>query len=139
MQSIAQTPKPVKVTAKVIAKNATDRQVQLHINLESSWHIFSDSAGGDGLAINTEIVAKYFNKNNKVINAATITNKNASMQPMHLEMEGFGIMNIFDKPFYYTLPQVPADAKSISIEMTYQACNNQMCLPPVVEKIKVDL
>jgi hypothetical protein len=104
--------------------------VQLNVSLENHWHIFASDAGGDGMAINTNVVLEKFDKKNKKISEVTVTDSLATEKPVDVNMEGFGIVHFFDKNFSYWVP-IDANVYRVQAKITYQACNDKMCLAPV--------
>jgi hypothetical protein len=45
-------------------------------------------------------------------------------------MEGFGIVHFFDKNYSYWVP-IDKNVYRVQAKITYQACNDKMCLAPV--------
>jgi Disulphide bond corrector protein DsbC len=124
----AQTEPPVAWDIALI-KNELGTFAQLNVSLEKGWHIFAYDAGGDGLAINTTVVLETYNQKNKKIGEIELKDSSATEKPISVNMEGFGIVNYFDKNFSYLAP-IAADVYKVQVKVTYQTCNDKMCLPP---------
>jgi Disulphide bond corrector protein DsbC len=127
--AFAQSEPPVAWDIALV-KNDVANMVQLNVSLEKGWHIFAYEAGGDGLAINTTVVIETYNKKNKKIGEIELKDSNATEKPVSVNMEGFGIVNYYDKNFSYLVP-ITEDVYKVQAKVTYQTCNEKMCLPPV--------
>jgi Disulphide bond corrector protein DsbC len=135
----AQTEAPVHWDIVAVKDdNNVANTIQLNVSLEHGWHIFAYDAGGDGLAINTTVVLQSFDKKNKKIGEVNVTDSFATEKPVNVNMEGFGIVHYFDKEFSYFVP-IANNVHRVQAKITYQACNSNMCLPPVDKILNLQL
>ncbi|MFM2388221.1 MAG: hypothetical protein RL660_2978 [Bacteroidota bacterium] len=106
----------------VEADNATF--VVLSANIAKGWHIFTSNPGGDGFAIPTSIVL-VSGKDSIVVN-----DRMANMKVISKDIEGMGTMNYFEGNLVYKILLTQPLAKGSRLYITYQCCNDKMCLPP---------
>lgn len=88
------------------------------------WHVFAPDPGGDGLLIPTAMVPASGQK-------YTVKGPlKAEGKKIDHEMEGMGIVHYYENEVDLILPVgnvKPGELKGI---LTYQLCNDIMCLPP---------
>jgi hypothetical protein len=123
---VAKAQNPVKFTTKY--DKATNTAI-VHVQLEKGFHVFAKDAGGDGLAIPTIITIDWKDAKKKSIKKQELDDKNASIVAHEVTMEGFGVVRYYEGEFDFTVPVAPK-AASASIAISYQICNDKMCLPP---------
>ena len=122
----SQTPSPVKwkFSGKK-GNNPNEYVVVATATIKDSFHVFAPDPGGDGLLIATE---------------ATIKNKEQYKQvgslvpqrrPITKNMEGVGMVNYYEGEIEFTLTIVnDHPIGNLEGSITFQCCNNAMCLPP---------
>jgi Disulphide bond corrector protein DsbC len=133
----AQNASPVKWDYK-IEKASYGNELQLHAAIDKGWHIFCNKPGGDDLAIPTTISVVFVNANNQK-DTVMLTDRQANQKPTRLNIEGFGVVNYFEKDLVYKTNFDAYPAKQILIHINYQTCNDKMCLPPADVDFKIDI
>jgi Disulphide bond corrector protein DsbC len=93
-------------------------------NIEKGWHIFTNNPGGDGFAIPTSI--NLVNSKDTI----KITDRMASVKPTQHNFEGMGVMNFFEGKVVYKALMPSHKERHWRLLITYQCCNDKMCLPP---------
>jgi Disulphide bond corrector protein DsbC len=93
-------------------------------NIEKGWHIFTNNPGGDGFAIPTTI--KLVSSTDTV----NITDRMANVKPTQHNFEGMGLMNFFEGKVVYKILMPSNKERHWKLLITYQCCNDKMCLPP---------
>lgn len=96
------------------------------VTIDRGWHIFATDPGGDGLLIPTSII---FNNEGKII-----TESGSEMQGklIRAKIEGFGGVNYYqDEARIVAKIKTNKPIEKLTGTITYQSCNDRMCLPPV--------
>jgi hypothetical protein len=126
----AQDLQPVKWSARTIQEDNA-QFVVVQAAIDKPWHIFTNFPGGDGFAIPTALVLV----NGK--DSISITDRMANMKPITHNIEGMGVVNYFEGTLVYKLlltQPLSADARLL---VTYQTCNDKMCLPPTDIELRI--
>ena len=127
----AQTP----VLWKFDVKKSTENTYTIYSTaaIEKGWHVFTTEPGGDGLLIPTAMNID----ENKVV---TIS------KPFALEgkfithdMEFVGKVNYIEGIGQFTITVISKTATTLKGTLTYQCCNEKMCLPPTDVPFSVEL
>ncbi len=125
LQLLAQNPTPVKWTFSAKEDKLPNTYIVIaKATIENGWHIFSLNPGGDGfliptaMTINNDPIIKIVDSLKMVGNEIT---KN---------MDGVGIVHFFEHQVEMHINITSAEKKPISGMVTYQLCNDNMCLPP---------
>lgn len=126
MLGMAQMPNPVKWTFQAIPMSTEGKYtIVAHADIESGWHVFSNNPGGDGLLIPTEMSVDSNDKSIKVDGPMQIDGKLITK-----EMDGVGVVNYYEHKASFKLTIVGKSEQIIKGVISYQLCNEQMCLPP---------
>jgi thiol:disulfide interchange protein len=134
--SNAQNANPVKWNYTVV-KTDNGTELQIHAAIEKGWHIFTAKPGGDDLAIPTEIKVEFVDGKG-VKNVVIVGDRQANQKPTKKNIEGMGIVNYFENDLVYKTNYNAFEAQQILIHITYQTCNDQMCLPPTDVDFTID-
>jgi hypothetical protein len=123
---------PVKWTCNV-SKNADNvNTLFVKASIDKGYHIFSGKPGDeDGFLIPTTIEIEIGAAPANVIKIP-ITDRHANKKPIQAKMEGIGTVNFYEKEVVYSIPfEVVGNNSNAVVNITYQCCNDKMCLPPV--------
>jgi hypothetical protein len=113
------------VTWKAAQEHADDKDyLVVTANIDKGWHIFTNDPGGDGFAIPTSLQLV------SGTDTVKITDRMASMKPIQHNFEGMGLMNFFEGKVVYKMLMPEDRKKTWRLYITYQCCNDKMCLPP---------
>ena len=101
--------------------------------IDEGWHVFAPDPGGDGLLIPTEI--KFTGK--------TVL-KNVSKlipfrRPITKEMTGVGFVNYYEGEITFTVSFEIAKPTTIAGTVSFQCCDDKMCLAPTDIPFKIKL
>jgi thiol:disulfide interchange protein DsbD len=131
---LAQNANPVKWTfSSKKGNNPHEYVLVATAKIQDGFHVFAPEPGGDGLLIPTEVA---------------ITNKTAfkkighltpTRRPVTKNMEGIGMVNYYEGEIEFNLTVETDKPGSLSGTMSFQCCNDQMCLPPTDVPFKVKL
>ncbi len=133
--SFAQQVKDV-ISWKYDAKKTGDStfDVTVTANIKPGWHIFTTTPGGDGMQVPTQVK---FNKNANVKLVGKLTNNGKAVNEEIKELE-YTIQYYMGK-VTYTQKVIASANTTLSGGVTYQVCNDQMCLNPPPENFKIKL
>ncbi len=126
LQSLAQDPKQIvqwTVTASK-AQTANHYLLTASAHIDKGWHVFAPEPGGDGLLIPTEI---RFEDKSPVKNQGKLI---AKRKPINRNMEGVGMVNYYEGDITFTIDVEVSKTATLNGVMSYQCCNENMCLPP---------
>jgi Disulphide bond corrector protein DsbC len=126
--------KPVKWTAN-IENVEGEPHLFIRAKTEKGWHFFSDTPGGDGMAIPTEIVVAF--KQGETDMELPIHDAQANNPPTKHKMEGMGEVSYYEGDVVYSFPIATLNTRIFTIRVGYQCCNDKLCLPPANEEIEV--
>ena len=127
----SQTPVFFKFDVK---KNAVNNfTIYATATIEKGWHVFTTDPGGDGLLIPTSINIDE-NKDITILKPFILEGKFVSH-----EMEGMGKVNYVENVGQFTINITTKTATKLIGTLTYQCCNDRMCLPPTDVPFSVDL
>ncbi|WP_158605934.1 protein-disulfide reductase DsbD domain-containing protein [Taibaiella sp. KBW10] len=124
-----------KVTVQATNKEHTEYQLTAKATIEKGFHIWALDAGGDGSLINTAIE----------LQTPSVSWKSdtwASDKEAHKETLEFieGPVFSFEKSVSLTrVFSIAQKTKKIKGTITYQTCNESMCLPPEDFVFELDL
>ncbi|MBK7762712.1 MAG: hypothetical protein IPI46_04980 [Bacteroidetes bacterium] len=126
LQSIAQDPaKIVKWKFSSTKGNAEHQYVITAVaTIDSGWHVFAPEPGGDGLLIPTDL---QFNGKNMPKNVGKFTPRR---RPITHEMEGVGMVNYYEGEVDFIIIVEVDKAQTLTGMVSFQCCNDKMCLPP---------
>jgi DsbC/DsbD-like thiol-disulfide interchange protein len=133
----AQDLKPIKWNYQY-NKTTDGPVVVLHSKMDKGWHIFSNKPGGDDLAIPTEITITYLDEKG-VKQTVNITDRQANVKPVSHKIEGFGTVSYYENEVSYKINISKYNTTALDVNITYQACNDKMCLPPTDVNFKIKL
>jgi thiol:disulfide interchange protein DsbD len=114
-------------TWEIEAKKIKDKDYELvfHLKLKEHWHIWSLKPGGDGMQIAPTFK---ITKNTDVQTKGSVTEKG---KPITETMEGIdGAVTYFINEVTYKQPISVEKNTVIKGKITYQVCDESMCLPP---------
>lgn len=130
----AQTKPPVQWSFSLTATEQP-QQVVLHAmaTIEDGWHVFTNQPGGDGLLIPTDIV---LNESNQVtvVNPFSVVGNSITKN-----MDGVGNVNYIEKMGEFTTVLTVKKGQVVEGVLTYQVCNDRMCLPPTDVPFRLEL
>jgi hypothetical protein len=130
----AQTPNPVKwnfYTEK--AKDAEVYTIYAKATIEAGWHVFSPTPGGDGLLIPTQLTFDHPEKFRE-INAMIVDGKEISKN-----MEGVGLVHYFEHEVVFKVNVEAYETHTVTGNVSFQLCNDMMCLPPTEVPFSIKL
>lgn len=123
--SKAQLPDPTQWNYRVVNIGKGQYDLVFSLKLQTGWHIWSITPGGDGTLIAPTFT---FKKHTDYQLVGTV--KQAGSLKTEL-MEGIdGKVNFYSDSVTYTQHITAMPGISIVGTHEYQVCNNQMCLPP---------
>lgn len=111
-----------------------DYQVTFHLDLKDGWHIWSLHPGGDGYEIAPSFV---FDKNPKLkVKGKVAENGKATSTTM----EGIeGKVSYLSGKIDYTQNITVTGSTRFGGKLTYQVCNDKLCLPPKDKTFKFEV
>jgi thiol:disulfide interchange protein DsbD len=116
---------PTTWTYEVKKKGGDKYDLIFHLKIQEKWHIWSLHPGGDGYEIAPSFT---FNNNPKLKLDGEVTEKGT---PVTTVMEGVdGKVTYFSGNVDYTQSVTLNGQGKIFGKLTYQVCNDVMCLPP---------
>jgi hypothetical protein len=130
----AQMPSPVKwnfYTEK--AKDAEVYTIYAKATIEQGWHVFSPTPGGDGLLIPTQLTFDHPEKFRE-INAMIVDGKEISKN-----MEGVGLVHYYEHEVVFKVNVEAYEAHTVTGNISFQLCNEMMCLPPTEVPFSIKL
>ena len=132
--SFGQSPNPVKWTFSGKKGNNPNEYILVaSAHIQEGFHVFSPQPGGDGLLIPTEITIS--NKQSLTKTGSLIPQR----RPVTKEMTGVGMVNYYEGDIDFTIRVEASKAPILEGILTFQCCNEQMCLPPTDVPFKVKL
>ena len=99
--------------------------------IDNGWHIFSPEPGGDGLLIPTQLTLSQAEKL-KEITPVRVEGKTISK-----EMEGVGKVNFYEHQAVLMISFSPNGQHQVKGTVSYQMCNDQICLPPTEQPFEL--
>jgi thiol:disulfide interchange protein DsbD len=119
------TEDPTKWTFEVKKKSGNDYQLIYHLDLKQGWHIWSLKPGGDGYQI---VPSFEIAKNPQVKLKGAVTEKGKSTTT---KMEGIdGKVTFFSGKVDYIQEATITGKGKVTGKLTYQVCDDHMCLAP---------
>ena len=130
----AQTKQPVQWTFSLTPGDKA-QQFVLHanVNVEEGWHVFTNQPGGDGLLIPTDIVFKDPQAINVEMPFSVVG------KAITKNMDGVGEVNYVEKMGEFTSTIMVKNNQVVEGVLTYQVCNDRMCLPPTDVPFRLEL
>ncbi|HNB82470.1 MAG TPA: protein-disulfide reductase DsbD family protein [Chitinophagaceae bacterium] len=96
----------------------------LSARIDSGWHVFAPVPGGDGLLIPTEII---FEDHSPVSHQGPLV---PERKPVTRMMDGVGMVNYYEGEIRFTMKISTEKSGALKGKISYQCCNENMCLPP---------
>lgn len=125
---------PTTWTYEVKKKGGNEYQLIFHLNLKKGWHIWSLKPGGDGYQIAPSFT---FANNSKVVKKGDVTEKGKITTTV---MEGIkGKVTYLNGKIDYTQTVTVTGSTKITGKLTYQVCDDKMCLPPKDKDFAFDI
>ncbi len=119
------TEDPTKWTFEAKKKSGNEYQLIYHLDLKQGWHIWSLKPGGDGFQI---VPSFKLSANPKVKTKGAVTEKGKSTTT---KMEGIdGKVTYLSGKIDYIQEATITGAGKITGKLTYQVCDDHMCLAP---------
>lgn len=133
--SFAQQVKDV-ISWKYDARKTGDStfDVTVTANIKEGWHIFTATPKGDGMQVPTKVK---FNNNANVKLAGKLTNDGKAIDEEIKELDY--TIQYYKGKVTYTQKVIATANTTLSGVVTYQVCNDQMCLNPPPEKFRIKL
>jgi DsbC/DsbD-like thiol-disulfide interchange protein len=101
--------------------------------IEAGWHVFAPIPGGDGLLIPTQITL------DQPELYRDLGNLQAEGKEIHQEMDGVGLVHFFEKQVTLKMTVHTDKTKVVKGFVTFQLCNEKMCLPPSDQSFEIKL
>ncbi len=135
LTAMSQMPKGVDWSMNVKMTTATKGVLTIRANVEPGWHLYGTDIPEGGPSATTITVST----STKDI---TLQGKlKPSVAPVKVKDEMFGMeLTWWDAPVSFTCPIVlksKTTSGTISATITNMACNDQTCIPPSTEELKV--
>lgn len=126
LQSVAQDPTKIVKWKFTAAKGNAEHQyiITAVAMIDSGWHVFAPEPGGDGLLIPTDL---QFNGKNIPKNIGKFIPRR---RPVTHNMEGVGMVNYYEGEIDFNITVEVSKAQTLTGIVSFQCCNDQMCLPP---------
>ncbi len=125
---------PVKWSTKITEEKDNQYTITVTAIMEENYHIWDLDAGGDGTLINTEISIAESN------NIKVVTPFAPIKQPKIVNLEYIeGAVRWHEKKIVFTGVYTISNKEPINVDVTYQACNYEMCFPPEDIQLKISL
>ncbi len=103
-------------------------------NLESGWHIFSSTPGGDGSLTATAFEVDQLAKLKIPIEATE------SGSAINKNLDGVGEVKYYEHRAIFKISFVaPGDIQTFSGNINFQICNDVMCMAPTTKSFSVTL
>lgn len=130
----AQQPQPV-MWAFNLSKDADSKFYTLiaKADIGEGWHVFTTNPGGDGLLIGTTLT---LDNPDRVTDLSNIAHEGKVVSK---EMEGVGLVNYFEHQAVFKLRFKNKDLKQLHGMVSFQVCNDNMCLPPADVKFNLNI
>lgn len=127
----SQTPVFWKFDVKKSAENTYT--IYATATIEKGWHVFTTEPGGDGLLIPTAV--------NIDENKGVTISKPFAIEGKFIthDMEFVGKVNYIEGLGQFTITVISKTATTLKGTLTYQSCNEKMCLPPTDVPFSVEL
>lgn len=130
----AQTPDPVKW--QFWAEKESDGQtytLYAKASINPGWHLFGLHPGGDGLLIPTSLTVEN-REQYRDVGALMVEGKEVRKQ-----MEGVGMVSYYENEVVFKLSLIPYKPCTAVGFISFQLCNDRMCLPPAEVPFSVKL
>jgi thiol:disulfide interchange protein DsbD len=125
---------PTRWTYAVQKVGDQEYELVFKLQLQSGWHIWSLTPGGDGFEIPPSFV---LDENEDVLPKGKVTEAG---QATTAEMEGIdGKVTYYSGSVVYTQTVIITRPTTITGEQEYQVCNDVMCLPPTQQKFSFEI
>lgn len=103
-------------------------------SIEDGWHIFSSNPGGDGSLTPTQIEVA------ELLKFKTPVEFTEGEGWIEKHMEGIGSVRYFEKQATFRITFVaPANMKTFTGTISFQTCNEVMCMAPTTKSFTVTL
>lgn len=102
-------------------------------SINPGWHVFSLNPGGDGLLIPTGLTVEN-REQYRDVGALMVEGKE-----IRKEMEGVGMVSYYENEVVFKLSLIPYKPCIASGFISFQLCNDRMCLPPAEAAFSVKL
>lgn len=128
----AQMPTPVRWKATAAMTSATEGVLTLQMNIDRGWHVYSFNQPADG----PHSLAITFGQGTKLIGKIKSSPAAKSGRDDTFEMT----LSWWSTPVTFTQRfKVPKGTKTLKVNVSCQACDDSMCLPPKTETLNVPL
>ena len=128
--------KPVKWTFESKKKSETEYDLVFKAALDKDWHIYSQFLKGDG-PIPTSFT---FDKNDNIELIGKVKEESTKLrkhkEPVFSNME---VIDFSETATFTQRVKIKDITKPVNGSLEFQACNNEMCLPPTEVKYTFDL
>ena len=132
--ALAQQPQPVNWTFQLQKDKATQRYTfEAKGIIGQGWHVFTHNPGGDGLLIPTSLTLDHADK------VSELSEINSLGNIITKEMEGVGVVNYPEHEARFTIQFKTIELKTVEGTLSYQLCNEAMCLPPTDVKFTLKI
>ncbi len=130
----AQNADPVKWSFYSVKEKEPDTYtVYAKAQIADGWHVFTPTPGGDGLLIPTE---HSFDHPEKFRDTGALTTEGKEIQH---DMEFVGKVNYFEHEAIFKVTLIVYQPHTVTGRISYQLCNDRMCLPPTEVPFSIKL
>lgn len=130
---VAQEKNPIKWSFYTKQNNDLSYTVYAKAIMEEGWHVFALDPGGDGLLIPTQLTIA---ENKAIIKKGKVEVEGDLVKA---NMEGIGNVNYYEKEVIFKQKITVTNQKKVSGTISFQMCNEHMCLPPEDLNFTVEL
>lgn len=127
---------PVKWETSVVRISPDTAEVTVNATIEDRWHIYSQSQTVE----NGPVATSFSFKPDKSYTLAGATKEG---QPITKKEPAFDNMNVlyFEKSasFVQKIATQNGNRFKLEVEVTFMACNDEMCLPPTTQEFTIDI
>jgi Disulphide bond corrector protein DsbC. len=130
----AQSPVKWSFTAKKVSNGVYD--VHITASIQPGWHIYAQEQPSDAIALPTAI---HFTQNPLIVKQGKIKELGHKEQFKDEEL-GISAFQYEEKVDFVQQVKLKAKGKTnLNGNVTYQACTNEKCLPPVTTNFSINL
>lgn len=122
---------PVSWTATA-ARSGKGYEIRISASFQPGWHVYAMEPGGDGTLIPTTFRFKPVNGKPPVVKSLA---KPKAMTFVGVDGEAY----VYEGKTDFTSSVTGKPGQTLNLEIGYQSCNEQMCLPPKKKVLPIKL
>lgn len=127
------TKDPTTWTYEVKKKSEGKYELIFHLKLKEHWHIWSFNPGGDG----SQLPPTFNFKKNPAVKLVGKVKENGTIKSENIEAVGL-VHYFLNKVDYVQQVEIQSNTKATG-NLTYQVCDESMCLPPTTKPFSFDI